>query len=276
VPKIELGHLGAAVGADEGHAFVDAAVDLEELGYTTIWLTGGPLANLGQIAEVVGATERARVAAGILAVDRFPSDDVAALYAELEASHPGRFVVGLGGAHGPNPLATLNTYLDRLESRSPVVPQGARVMAALGPRMLDLARERAAGAFPVLVTPDYAARARARLGADTTLAVEQLVVLATDPRRARQLARRPLGFLGRLPGYHASFRRMGFADDDIDQVRDRLVDALVAWGDTDAVAARVAELWDAGADHVAISVVTDSGGQPLDEWRELATRLAGT
>ncbi|HET6663207.1 MAG TPA: LLM class flavin-dependent oxidoreductase, partial [Acidimicrobiales bacterium] len=148
-------------------------------------------------------------------------------------------------------------------------------MAALGPRMLDLARDRAAGAFPVLVTPDYTARARARLGADTTLAIEQLVVLDTDPQRARQLARRPLGFLGRLPGYQASFRRMGFADDEIEQVGDRLVDALVAWGDADAVAARAAEHRDAGADHVAISVVTDPGAQPVEEWRELAARLAG-
>ncbi|MGH9227945.1 MAG: TIGR03620 family F420-dependent LLM class oxidoreductase [Acidimicrobiales bacterium] len=274
--KIELGSLGAAVAADRGDALVDTAVELEELGYATIWLTGGPLDNLRQIADVVRATERARVAAGVLSVDRFPSDDVAALYAELEAAHPGRFVVGLGGAHGPNPLATLNAYLDRLDSRSPTVPQAARVMAALGPRMLDLARDRAAGALPVLVTTDYVARARARLGADTTLAVEQLVVLASTPQRARQLARRPLGFLGRLPGYQRSFRRMGFADDEIQRLVDRLVDAVVAWGDADSVAARLAEHRDAGADHVAVSVVTDSGRQPIAEWRDLATRLAGT
>jgi probable F420-dependent oxidoreductase len=275
VPKIELGRTGAALGADAGNAFVDAAVELEQLGYTTIWLTGGPLDNLGQIADVVRATERARVASGILSVDRFPPEDVAALHAELEASHSGRFVVGLGGAHGPNPLATLNAYLDRLDTGSPSVPQAARVMAALGPRMLDLARDRAAGAFPVLITRNYVARARARLGDDHTLAVEQLVVLATDPQRARQLARRPLGFLGRLPGYQRSFRRMGFADDEIQQLGDRLVDGVVAWGDADKVAARVDELRAAGADHVAISPVTDSDDQPLPEWRELAARLAG-
>jgi probable F420-dependent oxidoreductase len=275
VPTIDLGRTGVALGADPGNAFVDAAVELEQLGYATIWLTGGPLANLGQIAVVVRATERARVACGILSVDRFPPEDVAAFYAELEASHPGRFVVGLGGAHGPNPLATLNAYLDRLDSGSPSVPQATRVMAALGPRMLDLARDRAAGAFPVLITSDYVARARARLGDHTTLAVEQLVVLATDPRRARQLARRPLGFLGRLPGYQRSFRRMGFADDEIQELGDRLVDAVVAWGDADQVAARVDELRNAGADHVAISPVSDSDDQPVPEWRELAARLAG-
>jgi probable F420-dependent oxidoreductase len=268
------GRTGAALRADAGNAFVDAAVELERQGYATIWLTGGPLDNLGQIADVVRATERARVASGILSVDRFPPEDVAALYAELEASHPRRFVAGLGGAHGPRPLTTLDAYLDRLDSGSPSVPRSARVMAALGPRMLDLARDRAAGAFLVLVTSDYVARARERLGDDTTLAVEQLVVLAADPQRARQLARRPLGFLGRLPGYQRSFGRMGFAADEIQQLDDRLVDAVVAWGDADRVAARVDELRDAGADHVAISLVTDSDSQPLPEWRELATRLA--
>ena len=130
--------------------------------------------------------------------------------------------------------------------------------------------------FPSSSPPTTSRQARERLGAGTTLAVEQLVVLATDPQRARQLARRPLGFLGRLPGYQRSFRRMGFDDDEIQGVGDRLVDAVVAWGDADTVAARVAAHRVAGADHVAISVVTDSGGQPLAEWRQLATRLAGT
>jgi DNA-binding CsgD family transcriptional regulator len=96
------------------------------------------------------------VASGIISVDRFGADEVSALYTGLQATHPGRFVVGLGGAHGPHPLQTLTSYLDRLEA----VPATARVMAALGPKMLDLARRRAAGAFPVLVTPGYTAGAR--------------------------------------------------------------------------------------------------------------------
>ena len=96
--------------------------------------------------------------------------------------------------------------------------------------MLDLARCRAAGAFPVLVTPDYTASARSVVGEDTTLAVEQLVVVGTDPRRARAIARGPLGFLGKVPAYQASFRRMGFTGEEIAQLSDRLVDALVPWG----------------------------------------------
>ncbi|MGZ4435017.1 MAG: TIGR03620 family F420-dependent LLM class oxidoreductase [Trebonia sp.] len=270
MPKIELGPVGAVLNPDGGNAFVDTAVELEELGYSTIWLTGGPLGDLGQIADVVRATKRARVASGIISVDRFGADEVAALFTDLEATHPGRFVVGLGGAHGPNPLPTLTAYLDRLDS----VPARSRVMAALGPRMLDLARDRAAGAFPVLVTPDYTARARSRLGGDTTLAIEQLVVVETDPERARAIARGPLGFLGRLPSYQASFRRMGFTDDEITQLADRLVDALVAWGDADSVAAAVSAQLRSGADHVAISVISDGPqDQSTGQWRQLAQRL---
>jgi probable F420-dependent oxidoreductase len=151
VSRIELGAVGVVVGAGRGHDLVDTAVQSEAMGYPTIWLTGGPITALDQIAAVARATRRARIASGIISVDRFPADDVSALYAELESGYPGRFVVGLGGAHGANPLATLGDYLDRLGSQPSAVPRTARVMAARGPRMLDLARERASGAFPVLV-----------------------------------------------------------------------------------------------------------------------------
>jgi probable F420-dependent oxidoreductase len=272
VSKIELGLVGAVLSPTaEGAA--DAAAELEKLGYSTIWLTGGPMDDLGRIADVVRATRSVRVATGIISVDRFPSAAVAALYAELEATYPGRFVVGLGGAHGPRPLDTLGAYLDELDSTGSV-PAGARVMAALGPRMLEFARRRSAGAFPVLVTPDYTARARVLLGEGATLAVEQLVVLETDPRRAREIARGPLGFLGGLPAYRANFLRMGFSEDEVARLDDRLVDALVAWGDPDAVAARVSEQARAGADHVAVGVVDGSRGPiPMPQWRRLATAL---
>jgi probable F420-dependent oxidoreductase len=269
VPKIELGSIGAVVSPGDS-GFIDTAVQLEDLGYRTIWLTGGPLQSLSQIADVVRATKQARVASGIISVDRFAADEVSALFADLEASHPGRFVVGLGGAHGPNPLQTLTGYLDRLET----VPVTARVLAALGPRMLDLARERTAGAFPVLVTPGYTASARSRLGGDTALAVSQLVVLETDPQRARAIARGSLGFLASLPAYQASFRRMGFADEEIAELGDRLLDAVVPWGDADTVAAAISRQLQAGADHVAISVTADAPqASSFGPWRELAKRL---
>ncbi len=268
--KLELGPIGAVVNPDEGGAFIDTAVQLEELGYTTIWITGGPLDNLGQIAEVVRATKHVRVASGIISVDRFGVDEVASLYADLEAAQPGRLIIGLGGAHGAKPMATLTSYLERLTA----VPRSARVLAALGPRMLDLARDQAAGALAVLVTPGYTAEARHRVGDNTTLAIEQLVVVDTDPERARATGRGPLGFLGQLPAYQANFRRMGFRDDEITPQADSLVDSLVWWGDADSIATRVADHFQAGADHVAISVAASGPeDQSVDQWRQLADRL---
>ncbi len=272
--KLAFGPTGVAVQSvisDDHAAVVEAATELEDLGYATIWLN-----DLGLIAEVVRATRTVPVASGIVSVDAVPADQLARTYAELEAAHPGRFVVGIGGAHGPRPLATLGAYLDRLDADEPRVPVDVRVLSALGPRMLALARERTSGAFPVLVTPDYTAQARAALGTDTSLLVQQFVVLEPDAERARTIVRNgPLGFLGQLPQYAASFRRMGFTDDDIAGLSDRLVDGLVAWGDADAIARRVDEQRQAGADQVALSVVggDPDRGLPLAAWRRLADAL---
>jgi len=271
--KLGLGSLGVALGPQDGPEFGAALAELEELGYDTIWLTGGPMTSLSQIGDAVRATRQVPVATGIIAVARFGAAEVAAAYAQLEASHPGRFVVGLGGAHGPKPLPTLNAYLDRLDTEPPTVPAERRVLAALGPKMLELARDRAAGALPVLVTPDYTAQARELLGPDSALVVQQLIVPETDPQLARQYAREPLGFLGRMPQYQAHFRRMGFTEDDISQLSDRLIDALVTWGDEATIAARVAEQRQAGADQIAVNLITGSSELPLTEWRRLATAL---
>jgi probable F420-dependent oxidoreductase len=272
VPKIELGNVGIAIGPGAGDAFLASVAELERLGYPTVWLTGGQTESLDQVAAAVRATGRIRVATGVLAVILYDADAVRALYADLEASDPGRLVVGLGGAHGPRPFATLGAYLDRLDEPGGV-PVDRRVLAALGRQMLGLARDRSSGAFPVLVTPDYTRDARTTLGADTTLAIEQMAVIETDPDLARTLARGRLGFLGSLPQYQASFRRMGFSEEDVTGLGDRLVDALVAWGDADTVAARLRAHTDAGADHVAVSVLSDSDAPPIAEWAALAERL---
>jgi probable F420-dependent oxidoreductase len=274
VAKLELGPLGVALGPQEGPEFDTVLAELEELGYGTIWLSGGPLTSLRQVGEAVRATRKVPVATGIIAVVRFGAAEVAAAYAELEASHPGRFVVGLGGAHGPRPLPTLNAYLDQLDTRPPpTVPADRRVLAALGPRMLELARDRAAGALPVLVTPEYTAHARELLGPDRTLVIEQLIVPETDPQLARQHAREPLGFFTGIPHYRAHFGRMGFTEDDINQLSDRLVDGLVSWGDEATIAARVAEHRQAGADQVAVNLITGSPELPRADWRRLAAAL---
>jgi probable F420-dependent oxidoreductase len=269
--KIELGTAGVVLTPDEGGAYLGLASQLEELGYTTL-STGGPIETLQPYRDLVGATRHARITGSIISVDRFDADDVAALYRDLASAHPGRFVLGLGGAHGPQPFATLGAYLDRLDAAG--VGPTTRILAALGPRMLDLARERAAGALPVLVTPDYTAEARERLGDDGTLAVQQLVAPEADPDRARSLARGPLGFLGNVPAYQASFRRMGFTDQEITERGDRLVDALVAWGEPAAIASHLRQHLDAGADHVLISPVTDpADALSVDPWRQLADHL---
>jgi probable F420-dependent oxidoreductase len=257
--------------------FLDAAPVLEELGYATIWLAGPSINGFEQVRIVVAATRNVQIAGGVISVDQFDAADVAAWYAQIQAAHPGRFIVGLGGAHGPRPLQTLTSYLDALDTVPPTVPAAARVLAALGPRMLRLARERAAGAYPLLVTPDYTARARWLLGGDATLVVGQFVIVDADPERARALARGPLGSMtaGAGSGYAANLRRMGFAEEEIAQVSDRLVDAVVAWGDLDAVAARVVEHLRAGADQVALSVLSADppGALPVRQWRQLAKAL---
>jgi probable F420-dependent oxidoreductase len=268
--RIDLGRVGAMLALDGDDLGRDAR-RLEELGFSTLWLPGGPLQGLEQIADIVRATKAVTVASGIIPVDRFPAPDVLALWEELQATHPGRFVVGLGGAHGARPLATLDAYLDAVD---PAVPPERRVLSAMGPKMLDLARRRTAGAFPVLFTPDATAEARAQLGDDTTLAVLQLVVLDDDPARAREIARVPLGFLRQGPGYQKSFRRMGFSDDEIGGLADRLVDGVVAWGGPEAIADHVARQLAAGADHVAVSLTTASSTPfPDAQWAALAEAL---
>lgn len=269
--KLGLGPLGVTVGPQDEPEFDDVLAGMEDAGYDTIWLTGGPmLTSLDQVGRTLRATRQVKVATGIIPVVRFGAAAVAAAYAQLEAEHPGRFVVGLGGAHGLRPLPTLNAYLDRLDTEAPTVPADRRVLAALGPKMLELARDRSAGAFPVLVTPQYVAQARELLGPDSTLVVDQLIVPQADPQLARQYAREPVGQLAGSPIYRAHFRRMGFTDDDISQVSDHLVDALVSWGDEATIAARVAEYRQAGADQIAVNLITGSSELPVDEWRRFA------
>jgi probable F420-dependent oxidoreductase len=262
----ELGATGAVIDVTPDEEFIATAVMLEDLGYPTIWLSGGRLERLEQVLAVLEATRSAQVGTSIIAADQFGPDAVLGLYRRAEASHPGRLIIGLGGAHGPRPLSVLGGYLDRLSA----VPQGSRLLAALGHRMLELARDRTGGALPILVTPDYTVSAREVLG-DAVLVVEQLVVLEKDPAQARALAAALLRFMRTIPGYPQNFRRMGFTDDDISELSDRLIDGLVAWGDGAAIAERAAEHRRAGADHVAVMLVNQT--EQLNSWRSLAHAL---
>jgi probable F420-dependent oxidoreductase len=270
VTNLALARIGIATGLNSSPDSLAAAAAAEDLGYPAIWLSGGPLPGLQTIVDLVGSTKSIQFISGILAVDTYASDDVATTYAQLEASAPGRFTVGLGGAHGAKPLATLNAYLDQLTA----VPTERRLLAALGPRMLELARDRSEGAYPFLITPAYTAEARKLLGPDKLLAVGHLVVLEADPARARSIARDTISFFPRIPGYAASFKRQGFTDSDLAAVPDEMVDALAAWGTPDQIAEKLQEFHAAGADHVAINVITGvTGPQPVAEWRTLAPTL---
>lgn len=259
-------------------AAADAASEVEALGYGTIWLGSSPQVEFTD--PVLDATERVTVATGITPIWDQDAATVAAQYAALNERHPGRLLVGLGVSHGElkpayrHPYAAMQRYLSALDAASQPVPADRRILAALGPKMLTLSRNRALGAHPYLVTVDQVAQQRAILGPDAVLAPEFKVVLDPDLDRARSVAR---GFLGRYLGmanYLASLRRDGFSDDDFrNGGSDRLLDAVFAMGGGDAVAARIGALFDAGADHVAIQAVTDPPTAPQAVWRELAGLL---
>jgi len=261
VTTLNLGPIGVSldIGPDDAH--LAAAAEIERLGYSTVWIPGGQLDRLDRITELLRATRTIAVAPGIIPVDVYPASAVAGLYAELQRAAPGRFVVGLGGPQRPRPLRALGHYLDELDAADPPVPAARRLLAALGPRKLELARERAAGAVPLLVNPAYTAEARSVLGEQRTLVVSQVVVLDTDPDRARDLARGTLGFLAQVRGYRQQWARFGFAEAELDGLADRLVDELVAWGEPEVIIDRVRAHRAAGADQVVLTALSD-GPQP--------------
>lgn len=274
--KLDIGPIGIALNVSADETYLDEAAEAERLGYSAIWLPGGQIDRLDRIVQVVRATTAIPVASGIISPDVYGPDAVIRLYAGLQATAPGRFVAGLGGSQKPRSLAALNDYLDTLDAARPPVPAGRRILAALGRRKLDLARDRCAGAIALLVTPAYTTAARHILGAQSTLVIDQMLVLDTDPARARETARGPMRFLSGVGGYRTNFERMGFSDTDISGLSDRLVDALVAWGDADAIVARVRQHLDAGADQVVLSVLNDDAQPgPIEVARLLASKLAG-
>ena len=264
----------------------DASAELEGLGFSALWIpdVGGDV--FGSLRTILDATTSVVAATGILNLWMHSAEETAGGYADLAGRHPDRLLLGIGVSHAPlvdarapgryrDPLGAMRAYLDALDEASPPVPAAARVLAALGPRMLELARDKSAGAHPYLVPPEHTRAARAAIGSGRLLAPEQAVVLEADPEKARALARGHLGTYLALPNYTNNLRRLGFTDDDIaGGGSDRLVDAIVAWGDEGAAAARVQEHRDAGADHVAVQVISDDfAGVTLAEWRRLATAL---
>jgi probable F420-dependent oxidoreductase len=265
----------------------EAASQLEELGYSTLWIPGGtsgPL--LDRVEDALGATRHVVVATGILNVWMHAAGDVAATQARLDETYPERFLLGLGISHAPlidskegltyrQPLATMRAYLDALDRRAPPGSRPARVLAALAPRMVALAGERTLGAHPYLVPVAHTAWIRGELPAGAIVAPELTVVPDPDPARARELARRDLSLYLSLPNYVRTWLRHGFVDDDVAAGgSDRLIDALYAHGPMERIAERIGEHLDAGADHVCLRVVyAGEERMPLPEWQALANAL---
>jgi probable F420-dependent oxidoreductase len=293
---MELGRVGIWTGQLDLQPAARArevAAELDGLGYGALWVPEAVGRDAITHASVLlDATERLVVATGIANIyNRLPG--VTAMAQRLLADDSGgRFLLGLGVSHAPivegvlgqawdRPFAHMRSYLDGLDAAFSVSPAPAedppRVLAALGPRMLELAAERAWGAHTYFVPVEHSAVAREHLGSGPQLLVEQAVVLAKDADEARDAARKHMATYLGLPNYANNLRRLGWGDDDLaDGGSDALVDALVAWGDPDAVVARVQAHVDAGADHVCLQVLDrDVTKLPVDGWRALAPALLG-
>ncbi|GLY27604.1 LLM class F420-dependent oxidoreductase [Kineosporia sp. NBRC 101731] len=270
-----------ALGAYEGREG-EFAAELEGLGWPALWVGGSWGADLAPIERLLAGSENLVVGTSIANIWRDPAEQVAASYTRVAQQFGGRFVLGLGVGHHPQtelnqgqyakPLAKLAAFLDVLDTADPPVPAGHRALAALGPKALELARDRSAGALPYLTTPEHTRTARQALGPGTFLAPEQKVVLSDDPVQARGLARTALKPYLSLPNYVNSWLRLGFEPADVENGgSDRLIDGLFGWG-PDALE-RVRQHREAGADHVCVQPVPAPGRHALDDLKIIAREL---
>lgn len=274
---IELGRYGIW----RGRSGLDAelAAEVEALGYGAIWIGGSPRGDLKIAESLLAATERIVIATGIVNMWTTPASEVGPSYHRLADRYPDRFLLGVGIGHPEavkeyrKPYATMVEYLDGLDAEK--VPRSARALAALGPKALRLSADRTWGTHPYLTTPEHTRQAREALGAGPLIAPEQKVVVDTDAERARSVGRPVVAspYL-KLRNYRSNLLRLGFTEDELDNDgSDRLIDALVARGDAATVAARLTEHLDAGADHVAVQVLTADDASPLPALRELSEAL---
>ncbi len=263
----------------------DAAAELDDLGFPALWIPDVGGAVFDAVGHLLRATNQTVIATGILNLWMHSPADVAQSYAALTAEHGDRFLLGIGVSHAPlvdagqpgryrKPLAATASFLDELDAAAQPVPADRRVLAALGPKMLALSASRAGGAHPYLVTPDHTASARATLGDGPLLLPEQTVILTESADEARQIGIDWLRAYLALPNYANNLLRSGFSEDDLTQVSDRLFDAIIAWGDEEAIMRRVTEHRSAGADHVCVQVLlADPRAFPREQWRRLAAAI---
>ena len=279
-----LQRLTAAAAGDAMRAF-------EQQRYPTVWVPEslGSKEVFAHAGLLLRGSEKAIVAPGIASIYARDPMAMANGARSLAEAYPGRFVLGIGVSHAPSvamrggdygkPIETMNAYLDGMASAAWAGPELAEpvplVLAALGPRMLELAAERADGAHPYFVPVDHTPGARQALGAAACLAVEQTAVLSTDADTARRIGRAFAKHYLALPNYANNLRRLGWSDADIvNDGSDRLIDAVIAWGDVDAIVARVKAHLDGGADHVCVQLRAESSADPAVEgFKELAAGL---
>jgi probable F420-dependent oxidoreductase len=289
---MDLGSIGVWSGAlrrsDRG-AILKASAELEELGYGTLWFPGGEHAGLADLIKgILGATRRVAAATGIVNIWTHPAAEVAAEHHDIWRTYPERFLLGLGISHQrvvegagltyEKPLQKMRSYLDELDRAATPVPIEQRILASLGPVSLKLSRDRANGTHPYFMSVEHTRIAREAVGPGKIVAPEQMVVLETDPDRARAVARPSMDRYLHAPNYTSNLLRLGFSEDDLaNGGSDRLVDALIAWGDPPTIMQRVREHLAAGADHVCIQVLSPGASQELDPamqgWRQLAREL---
>jgi probable F420-dependent oxidoreductase len=289
VSKPKLGKVGIwSMDLRRGHPpelVVEVAQELEELGYGALWLPAGIDGSIfGVFDRVLAATDRIALATGIVSIWKFAPEQLAVWWNGLSAEHRSRVLLGLGVSHSAligeawsKPLAMMREYLDELERQG--LPLSATCIAALGPKMLELAGRRTQGSHPYMVPPQHSAIARRIMGADALVAPEVGVVLDADPVTARAMARTVLAHYAGLHNYRSNWVRMGFGEDEIAGLSDRLVDEVIVWGSPEQIAAKVERHHAAGADHVCLQVLNAGVMEGSDvqkqrlAYRELAAVL---
>lgn len=263
-----------------------AAKRIESLGYGTLWIPE----TVGRSPVVTASwllanTNTLNIATGIMNIyHREPGVTMAAQKSLAEQSD-GRFLLGMGVSHKPlvegvrglqygPPVATMREYIEKMRMApytgvEPAEP-APLVIAALGPKMLELAAELCQGAHPYFTSPEHTRMARERMGADAWLCVEQKVILETDPTKARELAKPQAMIYKDLPNYRNNWLRMGIAESDIDGLTDAFIDATFAWGSADAIKQRIQEHIDAGASHVCVQPINPNGQMGDLDWECLS------
>jgi len=280
---MELGRLGVWTWLDDmsGPEAAEFAQRLEQFGYSALWIPEAvgrdPFSMLGYLA---GQTEQLILATGIANIYARDPMLMNAIHNTIGDLAPGRFILGVGVSHGHlvsgvrgheygKPLTTMRNYLEKMQSALFMARKPGEaapiLLAALRPRMLELSATAAQGAHPYFVPPEHTARAREILGTGPMLCPEQMVLLETDASKARAIARKNMEIYAGLPNYRNNLKWLGFEDSDFENgCSDRLVDAIVAWGDEKAIAARIQQHWDAGADHVCIQPLRPDGNPGAD------------